>query len=75
MCNPHSIVEASNDGAFKNALHQADILLPDGAGILLAAKILNLDVKERVAGTEFFLELTRLCDLKGDVNVFFPGVY
>ena len=71
--NPHSLVEAAGDGAFKHALHQADILLPDGAGILLAAKILSLDIKERVAGTEFFIELTRLCDKQGQVNVFFLG--
>jgi len=71
--NPHSLVEAVSDSAFKQALHKADILLPDGAGILLAAKILNLDVKERVAGTEFFIELTRLCNEKGQVNVFFLG--
>jgi N-acetylglucosaminyldiphosphoundecaprenol N-acetyl-beta-D-mannosaminyltransferase len=69
--NPHSLVEAESDDTFKEALHQADILLPDGAGIVLAAKILNLDVKERVAGTEFFIELTQLCDDKGQVNVFF----
>lgn len=71
--NPHSLVEAAGDDAFKHALHQADILLPDGAGILLAAKILSLDIKERVAGTEFFIELTRLCDKQGQVNVFFLG--
>lgn len=71
--NPHSLVEAENDDQFKDALHQADILLPDGAGILLAAKVLNLDVRERVAGTEFFVELTRLCNLRKNVNIFFLG--
>jgi len=71
--NPHSLVEAVSDAPFKEALHKADILLPDGAGILLAAKMLNLDVKERVAGTEFFIELTRLCNEQENVNVFFLG--
>ena len=71
--NPHSLVEASVDNLFKDSLNHADILLPDGAGILLAAKILKQDISERVAGTEFFLELTRLCNDQGKVNVFFLG--
>ena len=71
--NPHSLVEASKDDLFKQALHQADILLPDGAGILLAARILNLDIKERVAGTEFFLALTDLCNQKKNIKIFFLG--
>ena len=71
--NPHSLVEAVSDTAFSESLHQADILLPDGAGILLAAKVLNMDVQERVAGTEFFVELTRLCNEQKNVNVFFLG--
>jgi len=71
--NPHSLVEAGSDHNFKEALHKADILLPDGSGILLAAKILNLDIKERVAGTEFFIELTRLCNEQKNINVFFLG--
>ena len=48
-------------------------MLPDGSGILLAAKILNLDIQERVAGTEFFIELTRLCNDQKNINVFFLG--
>ncbi len=71
--NPHSIVEANNDSFFKQSLKKADILLPDGAGILLAAKILKLKMEERVAGSEFFMELTRLCNQQKNVNVFFLG--
>ena len=36
--NPHSLVKASYDIIFSHALKQADLLLPDGAGILLAAR-------------------------------------
>jgi len=71
--NPHSLVEAGSDHGFKEALHKADILLPDGSGILLAAKILNLGIQERVAGTEFFIELTKLCNEQKNINVFFLG--
>lgn len=71
--NPHSLVEAASDALFNQALHQADVLLPDGAGILLAAKWLKLHVPERVAGTEFFLGLTELCNQQGNVRIFFLG--
>ena len=55
--NPHSLIEAESDSEFSTALHQADILLPDGAGIILAAKVLGLPIRERVAGNEFFIAL------------------
>lgn len=71
--NPHSLVEAASDAVFNQALHQADVLLPDGAGILLAAKLLKLYVPERVAGTEFFLALTELCNQQGNIRIFFLG--
>jgi N-acetylglucosaminyldiphosphoundecaprenol N-acetyl-beta-D-mannosaminyltransferase len=71
--NPHSLVEAFSDDFFKDALNHADILLPDGAGIILAANILKLHVPERVAGTEFFLALTELCNKHNDIKIFFLG--
>ncbi len=57
--NPHSLVVASKDALFESALKKADILLPDGTGIIIAAKILGLPCTEKVAGTDFFLGLSR----------------
>jgi N-acetylglucosaminyldiphosphoundecaprenol N-acetyl-beta-D-mannosaminyltransferase len=71
--NPHSLVVASTDSAFKVALQSADILVPDGAGIVLAAKILNLPIKERVAGSEFFLTLSDMAEKNGGLKYFFLG--
>lgn len=71
--NPHSLIEARSDSLFAAALNKADILLPDGAGILLAAKALNLSIPERVAGTEFFLTLTKLCNQQEHIKIFFLG--
>ncbi len=71
--NPHALVMASQDGLFAQALKNAEILLPDGAGIVLAAKVLNQSLPERVAGTEFFLELTRRADERGTMGCFFLG--
>jgi N-acetylglucosaminyldiphosphoundecaprenol N-acetyl-beta-D-mannosaminyltransferase len=71
--NPHSLIEACTDSFFKDALNNADILLPDGSGILLAAKILKQHLPERVAGTEFFLALTELCNKQNNIRIFFLG--
>lgn len=43
----------------------ADMLLPDGAGVLKAAKILGTPLKEKVAGVEYGEKLARLCAEKG----------
>jgi N-acetylglucosaminyldiphosphoundecaprenol N-acetyl-beta-D-mannosaminyltransferase len=71
--NPHSIVVAKEDREFREALSRASILLPDGAGIVLGAKLLGLPIRERVAGTEFFLSLSELAQEKGGLRYFFLG--
>lgn len=43
----------------------ADMLLPDGAGVLKAAKILGTPMKEKVAGVEYGENIVRLCAEKG----------
>lgn len=71
--NPHSMVEARRDGLFNRALSSADILLPDGIGIVVASKILGLAVRQRVAGSDFFLELCRQAETRGGLKYFFVG--
>ncbi len=75
--NPHSLVVASKDPEFREALQEADLLLPDGSGLILAAGILNLPLKEKVAGSDFFREFCRHADGAGragmGVRFFFLG--
>lgn len=71
--NPHSLVVAAQDDTFAMALHSADILLPDGAGILVAARLLNVHIPERVAGMEFFRELSYCANKAGGIKYFFLG--
>lgn len=72
--NPHSLVVARNDVFFSEALKKADILLPDGIGIVLAAKILGLNLEERVAGYEFFTGLSQKANESNKkVKIFFLG--
>lgn len=71
--NPHSLVVAIQDAQFKAALQNADILLPDGAGIVLAGKALKCPVRERVAGSEFFSGVTSRVNDEDGLSCFFLG--
>lgn len=71
--NPHSYVVAQSDPYFKQALKNSDILLPDGVGIVLAAKILGADLTERVAGSDLFLGLSEKANKSGGLKYFFLG--
>ena len=48
--NPHSYVEQKSDPEFNEALLNSDILVPDGSGIVLAAKFLKNKEISKIAG-------------------------
>ncbi len=50
----------------------AEIILPDGAGIITAAEILGTPLKEKVAGVEFGMELIKHAEKHG-YSLFFLG--
>ena len=50
--NPEIIMEAQNND-FMDVLNSADMLLPDGIGVVIGAKLLKTPLKERVAGFDF----------------------
>ena len=50
--NPHSYIMARKDAQFREALQSADILIPDGVGIQLAAKVLEGRRIEKIAGSD-----------------------
>ena len=71
--NPHSLVVASRDDKFRNALQNADLLLPDGSGIVLAARLLHNIEIEKVAGHDFFTGICKRAERYGKVKFFFLG--
>jgi len=71
--NPHSLVVASPDELFRKALQEADLLTPDGVGIVLATGFLNLPLHQRVVGYDFFMALTKKMAAKGGTRIFFLG--
>lgn len=50
--NPEMIVLANEDKEYKNVLNMANLALPDGIGVVWAAKLLAKPLKERIAGVD-----------------------
>lgn len=50
--NPHSYVIARRDAHFRESLKAADLLIPDGTGIQLAARVLEGRRIEKIAGSD-----------------------
>jgi len=71
--NPHSLVVATTDELFRNALRGADLLTPDGVGIVLATGFLNMPLHSRVVGYDFFITLTKRLSAQGGGRFFFLG--
>ncbi|GAB6095176.1 WecB/TagA/CpsF family glycosyltransferase [Desulfatiferula olefinivorans] len=71
--NPHSLVTADRSPLFRKALRAADILLPDGVGIVLAAKWLNGLRIKKIAGSDLFRAVNERADRNKGVRCFFLG--
>lgn len=59
--NAEIAYRASRDEDFLKILQSADILLPDGAGIIKAANILGTPLHEKVAGVDFGADVAKMC--------------
>ena len=50
--NPEFVMAARRDPSFRAVLERADLCLPDGVGVTLAARYLGRPLRERVAGVD-----------------------
>lgn len=57
--NPEIIVLARRRKDFQEILNQAQIALPDGVGVLIAAKILGKPLRERITGVDLLQEVCK----------------
>lgn len=71
--NPHSFSVALDDDEFSRALRDADWLLPDGAGVVFASKILGGGITRRVTGSDVFHAVMSRLDSLAGKRVFFLG--
>jgi N-acetylglucosaminyldiphosphoundecaprenol N-acetyl-beta-D-mannosaminyltransferase len=71
--NPHSYAVTLKDETFSRALKAADWLVPDGAGVVLASRILGGAIHIRVTGSDVFAGLQKRMNAAGSMSVFFLG--
>ncbi len=71
--NPHSYEVAQEDLVFKTALLDADIIVPDGVGIIAASRILGGIIRERITGYDIFEGVTSSLNQSEGLSCFFLG--
>ena len=52
LCNAHSVVTASRDAAFAQAISNADLALPDGASVAWAMRRMGQQHQSRISGPD-----------------------
>ena len=63
--NPEFILAADKDLEFQKILNKADLVLPDGIGVVYSAQILGRPLKGRVAGFDFACDMLDVLDQLG----------
>lgn len=58
--NPEFVMAARRDAEFREVLNRADLVLPDGVGLLWAARRLGARLPERMAGSDLIYRLAEL---------------
>ena len=70
--NSEIIVNATKDPELKKIIESADLIIPDGIGLVYASRIVNCPLEERVTGFDFLTEILRLLDERGQ-SIFLLG--
>ena len=61
--NPEIVMYAHKNSSYKNIIKSADIITPDGIGIVKASKHLSTPISERITGYDLFLDLLNWSNL------------
>ncbi len=73
--NPEFVVTAQKDVAFRDIINGADLAMPDGIGLLKAARFLKTTpLPERVPGSDLVVRLAELSHQKG-YRIYFLGAW
>ena len=70
--NTEMLVAANDDAPFRETLNQADLVVADAAGLVLAARLLGQSLNERVTGSDGIHRLAAHCARSG-YRPFFLG--
>ncbi|WP_374099735.1 WecB/TagA/CpsF family glycosyltransferase [Sediminibacillus dalangtanensis] len=55
--NPEIVMKAKENEKYKGMVKQADFIIPDGTGIVMASKLIKQPIQERVAGFDLMTHL------------------
>lgn len=70
--NPEFIVRAQKDKVFRDILNNAVIAIPDGFGLMLAAKFLKRPLDQRITGVDFIWHVAELAE-KEEYSIYLYG--
>ncbi len=70
--NSEIIVNASKDPELKRIIEQADLVIPDGIGLVYASRIMGVPLRERVTGIDFLGAILGYLEETGE-SIFFLG--
>jgi len=63
--NPEFIMAAQQDAELRNIANNSDLNVPDGVGLQVAAKILHIEIGQRITGVDLTLQLAKLGSADG----------
>ncbi len=63
--NPEIVMKTKEDAKYNRIVQSADYVVPDGAGILLAAKLKKQPLQERIAGFDLMMDLLAHAEKEG----------
>ena len=71
--NTNSLLVLDKDKVFKEAIIKSNWIIPDGYGTVFACKLLGVNIKERIAGSDIFKDLNYKLNKKKKYKYFFFG--
>ncbi|MCX7771935.1 MAG: WecB/TagA/CpsF family glycosyltransferase [Clostridia bacterium] len=71
--NAEIIMQSTRDAELKDILNAADLVVPDGAGVILASKILNRRLKQKVSGVDLTKRIFMNTDKRATSFFIFGG--
>lgn len=71
--NPEIVMLAQDDKELFRILSEADLVLADGIGVIIASKIKGLELKDRVTGVDTMDRLLKYCGQTGKSIFIFGG--
>lgn len=71
--NPEIVQNCKKDESFYDVLNNAELIIPDGIGVIYASKILKTPLKERVPGVEMAKKIVEYANDEGHGVYIFGG--